>query len=210
MTRSYGQCSRTVCVVFFLASGSDFNSIAVVSPCPQRLRTSGRPFTAGEAEVAEAVVPSWVTGYCVNCSTRKHVGQHKNFNEAFEFSTHGNWLSCCRWVCFLSPFQQPTSKKRLMFFPRAPALERAVVHCWPGVIALEISLDTRHSLSLLLPCWLILPVLLGALEVIFFLRGCCSVASLLNRTVDLLSVTLDWPYVLFIELLCESGIVQVA
>ena len=51
-------------------------------------------------------------------------------------------------VGFCFPFHQPASKKRLMFFPRAPAWEWAVVCCWPGTIALEISLDTRHLLSL--------------------------------------------------------------
>lgn len=88
----------------------------------------------------------------------------------FKFSTHGSWSSCfifCFLFGFFSPFHQSTSKKRLIFFLRETALERAVVHhYWPKKIILEISLDTRLS------CWPILPVLSRAPEVILFPGGC--------------------------------------
>ena len=106
-------------------------STAIVSSCPWGLRTSVHLFNSGEAEGGLTCGP--FLGYCVNCCSRRQVGQRKNFNEAIYVSPHGSWFSC------LFPFHQPTSKK-LMFCPRAPALGWAAVHYWPGTIILEISL----------------------------------------------------------------------
>lgn len=61
--------------------------------------------------------------------------------------------------------------------PRTATLEWAVVHDCPGTIMLEISLDTRHLLSFLFSCWLVLLVLLEVPQVIFLPKECHSVVS---------------------------------
>ena len=61
---------------------SDFNSIAVVSSCPQKLRTSDHLFNSGDAEGGRSRGPS--LGYWLVCELllQKTSCQRKNFNEA--------------------------------------------------------------------------------------------------------------------------------